>query len=76
MSPSTLLRSYELISSGQALCTAQTEVFEIMPNSQYVAPRRSIHLFQKQADKLAITDLTRHFDAQGLINFGLPKDEW
>jgi hypothetical protein len=35
----------ELITSGQALCTAQTEVFEIMPISQYVAPRMSTHLY-------------------------------
>jgi len=47
-----------------------------MPISQYVAPRKFSHLSFGQADGVAITDLTRHFDAQGLINFGLPKDEW
>jgi hypothetical protein len=47
-----------------------------MPISQYVAPRMPTYLYPGQADGVAITDLTRHFDAQGLINFGLPKDEW
>ena len=47
-----------------------------MPITQYVAPRMPTYLSSGQADRIAITDLTRHFDAQGLINFGLPKDEW
>ncbi|KAK4685284.1 hypothetical protein P7C73_g4871, partial [Tremellales sp. Uapishka_1] len=50
------------ITGGPALDTAYTEPFEIIPEAGYVAP--------------AVTDLTRHFDSQGVIRFGLPRAEW
>lgn len=50
------------ITGGQPLDTAETQEFDVVPNQEYTAP--------------AVTDLTRHFDAQGVVKFGLPKSEW
>ncbi|ORX39076.1 velvet factor [Kockovaella imperatae] len=52
----------EGMNSGNALHTCCTNSFDIVPSRDYVAP--------------PVTDLTRHFDAQGLIRFGLPRAEW
>ncbi|WOO83498.1 Spore development regulator RYP2 [Vanrija pseudolonga] len=47
---------------GAALDSCYTEPFEVIPEAQYVEP--------------PITDLTRHFHAQGLVNFGIPANDW
>ncbi|OCF35504.1 hypothetical protein I316_02556 [Kwoniella heveanensis BCC8398] len=47
---------------GPPLDTAITESFDIVREADYVAP--------------AITDLTRHFDSQNVVRFGLPRTEW
>ncbi|WWC64106.1 uncharacterized protein I303_106713 [Kwoniella dejecticola CBS 10117] len=50
------------ITGGPPLDTATTEPFDIVREMDYIAP--------------AITDLTRHFDAQNVVRFGLPRSEW
>ncbi|ORY24781.1 velvet factor [Naematelia encephala] len=50
------------ITGGPPLDTCITETIGIVENSDYVAP--------------PVTDLTRHFDSQGIIRFGLPRAEW
>nr|XP_019047985.1 hypothetical protein I302_04606 [Kwoniella bestiolae CBS 10118]OCF26915.1 hypothetical protein I302_04606 [Kwoniella bestiolae CBS 10118] len=50
------------ITGGPPLDTATTEAFDIVRDTDYVAP--------------PITDLTRHFDSQGVVRFGLPRSEW
>ncbi|WWD21122.1 hypothetical protein CI109_105603 [Kwoniella shandongensis] len=50
------------ITGGPPLDTCVTEPFEILSDADYVAP--------------PITDLTRHFDSQGVVRFGLPRSEW
>ncbi|KAK1922487.1 velvet factor [Papiliotrema laurentii] len=50
------------ITGGQPLDTTYTEPFDVVDASEYTAPD--------------VTDLTRHFDAQGVIRFGLPRSEW
>ncbi|EIW67023.1 hypothetical protein M231_07129 [Tremella mesenterica] len=50
------------ITGGPPLNTCFTEPFDILEVNNYVAP--------------PIPDLTRHFDSQGVIRFGLPRAEW
>ncbi|WVQ63969.1 uncharacterized protein L199_002127 [Kwoniella botswanensis] len=50
------------ITGGPPLDTATTEPFDIVRESDYIAP--------------PITELTRHFDSQGVVRFGLPRSEW
>ncbi|KAK8843367.1 hypothetical protein IAR55_007024 [Kwoniella newhampshirensis] len=50
------------ITGGLPLDTCVTETFEILRDADYVAP--------------PVTELTRHFDAQGIVRFGLPRSEW
>ncbi|WVR09111.1 hypothetical protein IAU60_006173 [Kwoniella sp. DSM 27419] len=50
------------ITGGSPLDTTISDPFEIVREAEYIAP--------------AITELTRHFDAQGVVRFGLPRSEW
>ncbi|WVQ81504.1 hypothetical protein IAT38_003628 [Cryptococcus sp. DSM 104549] len=50
------------ITGGAALDQCMSEPFDILHDRDYVAP--------------AITDMTRHFDSQGIVRFGLPRSEW
>ncbi|KAL7421494.1 hypothetical protein Q5752_004381 [Cryptotrichosporon argae] len=50
------------ITGGQPLDTCVTEPFEVVGGSEYVAP--------------PLTELTQHFDAQGVVRFGVPRAEW
>ncbi|GFZ47432.1 hypothetical protein JCM24511_05176 [Saitozyma sp. JCM 24511] len=57
-----LRASLHRITGGPPLDTCVTEAFDIVTTAEYVAP--------------PITELTRHFDAQGVVRFGLPREAW